>query len=1140
LGWTSTSATALDAALAELQAISNALGAAEQAIQAVAAASSGGSGEAEIEQLAPAAIEAVQALAQAITDLAQVDPHSFAGLTPFDDPDFWAPPSGRGFPELLLDYVLTSYLGERFPTLFGVMTFAGLVSADPQQQSGAGRLPCIEQVVHWDRLPELVDPSKLFADVYGWGGEFAADSFLENLAALLGSFGVGAAIAPASSYADPYYPPGTPGRESLDELVATVFSAISDDGTDIADSGLSVHAIPIPPIDGMGDSSPSGVVLLPVIDAKLSTTLTFIDGVLTGKFTGDFASKLVSVEVRPAGAAVKVDGSTGATFAAEARIEIDATPATPWVLLGPAAGSHLELASAHAALVGRSTQGTPEFIVEAGADKLTLVINLGASDGFLQTVLGSQPQRVDLGFAVTWSSIHGFRFSGQTKIAVDLPVHLSVAGVISIDSIHIALNPAATPTPSSVALELSVTGGITLGPLSASVTRMGVELDVAQRADGKGTLGDLDLAFGFKPPDGLGVAIDADVVTGGGYIECHPDLNEYDGILQLELEGIGIGAIGLLNTVLPDGTKGFSLLLLLYAQFEDAPIQIGFGFELTGLGGLAGINRTMVEDALRTGVRNGAVSSILFPDDPVANGPKIISNLRSIFPPLEGHYVFGPMVEIAWGDPPLVTAELGVILELPAPLRIVILGRISTMLPDPDAPLIEINMDTAGGLDFGAKNAWASAHLYDSRVVKFALSGDMVFLWDWGDQPNFVLAAGGFDPRYTPPAGLGPVDRLALTIGDGDNPRLTIDGYFAVTSNTLQHGAQVSVYAADAGFAVQGSLGYDILIILSPLSFIADMQASVEFLHGSATLMSAQLQLTLSGPSPWHAHGSASIHILFINPSVNIDKQWGDSTQATLPATNAQTPFMAALGNPSNWIATPPSGSALPISLGGTPADSGTVLVHPLGEVSVRQKIVPLEVTLTRFGGSSVDGPNYFRIGALNVSGQAAAAVSAAYDEFALGQFIDLTDDEKLSDPSFEQQKSGATLGAGAAAVGHRSPLGVTYETFVVDDAGISNPQGTYHLDPGEMTAAGRWGAGANAPVLTSGGSKYLTPGTTSPISIGQLQHVIADVSTLVPRLDISGPSSFTGIEQALASHLGQHPEDRGQLQIVPAYEAAA
>jgi hypothetical protein len=88
--------------------------------------------------------------------------------------------------------------------------------------------------------------------------------------------------------------------------------------------------------------------------------------------------------------------------------------------------------------------------------------------------------------------------------------------------------------------------------------------------------------------------------------------------------------IGLINTRMPDGSKGFSLLVIT-AEFAS-PIQLGFGFTLSGVGGLFGLNRTMLLQPLAEGVRTGAVNSVMFPTNVVENAPRIISDLRSFFP----------------------------------------------------------------------------------------------------------------------------------------------------------------------------------------------------------------------------------------------------------------------------------------------------------------------------------------------------------------------------------------------------------------------------------------------------------------------------------------------------------------------------
>ena len=47
----------------------------------------------------------------------------------------------------------------------------------------------------------------------------------------------------------------------------------------------------------------------------------------------------------------------------------------------------------------------------------------------------------------------------------------------------------------------------------------------------------------------------------------------------------------------------FSLLIIIFAE-DFTPIPLGYGFTLNGIGGLLGVNRTVVVDVLRAGIKN--------------------------------------------------------------------------------------------------------------------------------------------------------------------------------------------------------------------------------------------------------------------------------------------------------------------------------------------------------------------------------------------------------------------------------------------------------------------------------------------------------------------------------------------------------
>ncbi len=76
------------------------------------------------------------------------------------------------------------------------------------------------------------------------------------------------------------------------------------------------------------------------------------------------------------------------------------------------------------------------------------------------------------------------------------------------------------------------------------------------------------------------------------------------------------------------------------------------------------------------------------------------------------------------------------------------------------------------------------------------------------------------------------------------------------------------------------------------------------------------IDLTLEGPTPWHAHGTALDLAACSSPSQSpIDVTWGDDRDTTLPPV-AVLPILAAeLGKRSNWKALLPPGPGLLVSL---------------------------------------------------------------------------------------------------------------------------------------------------------------------------------------------------------------------------------
>src|SRR5207247_3715615 len=115
----------------------------------------------------------------------------------------------------------------------------------------------------------------------------------------------------------------------------------------------------------------------------------------------------------------------------------------------------------------------------------------------------------------------------------------------------------------------------------------------------------------------------------------------------------------------------------------------------------------------------------------------IIRALAAVFPAHSGSYLLGVLAKIGWFTPTLVLLELALILEFGARRRLLVLGRISSLLPSPENDLIRLNLDAVGVLDFDQGTAAIDALLVDSRLAHaYALTGAMALRARWSAGPR--------------------------------------------------------------------------------------------------------------------------------------------------------------------------------------------------------------------------------------------------------------------------------------------------------------------------------------------------------------------------------------------------------------------
>lgn len=1008
-------------------------------------------------------------------------------------------------PGRLLQFTVVEYLRTAAPEVLRVLAFLGLADdvmepgdpADPLSPAWQRRELRVDRV-----LDLLTDPTTYLRDAFGWGDPaFDGGLLLPRLHTLLQQHDLTAVLL---------RPPAAP------PVLEAFFLRFEADRT-VAPPGLSVR-LRFPAIADFERDFP----LSEVFALHLAALARFEAG-LELKLR-----PLLDVSFSPPAGTASVELAAG--LAAEAADG-------PMVLLGQAGGSGLFLQrfAADLGIEGSWTPGSDlkvEPTVSAEIVGGQLLVDLSEGDGFIQQLAAGVRLDANVDLGVRWSPSEGVSFVGSSALEIAIPTHVSL-GPIEVQALYLV---AGIGADGSVPVELSAAISANLGPLQASVDRIGLAATLRFPDDGQGNLGPADLSFAFKPPSGVGLAVDAGIVKGGGFLYIDAERGEYAGALELVFaDFLNLTAIGLITTKNPDGSPGFSLLVIITAEFGSG-LQLGYGFTLIGVGGLLGLNRTMNLQALMEGVRTGAIESAMFPQDVVVNAPRIISDLQALFPQKEGTFLIGPMAKLGWGTPTLVSVSLGVIIEIPG--DIAILGVLKVVLPTDDASLVRLQVNFAGAIEFDKSRLYFFAALFDSRIVFLTIEGEMGLLVAWGDDASFVISAGGFHPQFTPPPLPFPSPRrISVSLINTDYARVGFEGYFAVTSNTVQVGARAEMFFGLDSLNVQGELVFDALFQFSPFKFIVEISASFSVKVFGVGLFSVRLRGSLEGPSRWRAHGTASISLLFFDIGVDVDVSWGDTADTLLPAVEILPLLKAELEKADTWRALLPEGSGLRVALRQLP-ESETLVLHPVGTLRVAQRRMPLELTLDKLGHQRPSDAS--RLSLQVISGGLARRADAL-EEFAPAQFQDMSDAEKLSRPAFAPDRGGLEISAaGQDLRSSRMVKRVVRYELVVLDSNFKRFQQRFFQLAARLFEFFLGGSSAARCAVSRASKKKLEP-------FEEVVAVRAEGFTVAFQRDNTAAaaeaSAFTSEASArewMRARVAADPALEDELHVIPSFERAA
>lgn len=910
-------------------------------------------------------------------------------------------------PRRLTDFLVLDYLARQKTEAHEILFLLGLIEHEPTPAAGQP-----QRLINWDRFGNVfTDPGKIADDTYKWSTDFEAPKFLARLERVMRAAGLPGGMYPQ---ADTTRTILGNNATDLQELRCPIFQKGFTPET------YSQFGITFTPAEAHSGKK-KGLGLLPYIMGAASFNFDVCDrGELLFESNADI--KGVGLIVRPPFDAEGILNLTGA-FNASLRIREKADRTQEIILIGSPGGSRLALQGLGARWFAGNPQGKLDVGLSGEIQAIRIVVQGGEGDGFLQKIMSGINVEAEASMEIGASLLGGVTFTGGAKLALELATHIDL-GPLHLNSMRFGLMPEAD----KLKLEAGVVLAVELGPLKGVIENIGIKSELGFHP---GNLGPANLDIAFKPPNGIGLSVDAGIVRGGGYLFIDPDRGEYAGALELTFSGIvALKAIGIITTKMPDGRPGFALLILITAEFGNG-IQLGFGFTLLGVGGLLGLNRTMNLQALADGVRTGAVNSIMFPQNVVANAPKIISDLRAVFPPREGTFLIGPMARLGWGTPTLVSLSLGVIIEIPG--NIAIVGVLKVALPTDDAALIVLQVAFVGAIEFDKDRLWFYAVLFESRIVFLPLEGEMGLLVAWGDDANFVVSVGGFHPSFSPPPLPFPSPRrISICLANTPVYRIRVEAYFAVTSNTVQFGARAEVFFGLDVLNVQGHLAFDALFQFSPFYFLIEISASLSVKVFGAGLFSVRIRGSLDGPSPYHIKGHGSISLLFWDIDVDFEETWGQPRETTLPPIPVLPILEAELKKNDNWQAQLPAGANLLVSLRKMPAEEAALIMHPVGVLHISQRALPLELKLDKVGTQKPDDVN--RLSVVVASG-GLAKKQDTLERFASAQFRDLSDAEKLSAPAFTKEVSGLDLSSAGADLRSSGMVKrvVRYEEIIID-----------------------------------------------------------------------------------------------------------
>lgn len=663
-------------------------------------------------------------------------------------------------------------------------------------------------------------------------------------------------------------------------------------------------------------------------------------------------------------------------------------------------------------------QGEPSVEVIARVDGLALILTNRwfRSIGFGGSAL-REGLRLDVDLALRIAEGVGFEFAAEGGLATRFHINKQLGN----DNFHVKLHSLGLFVPVrasedhfDIRAELRAHWSATIGP--ATLVMDGAGGWVGWWADEPGA--DKE-CVGLLPPTGLGLQLALPGVTAGGFLDFSGGPNDsFGGVLTVSIgppdraAPFSVTAFGVHELLGDPGAsdRDRSFVIVLGVTFSPG-WPVGWGLNLVGAGGLYGWRRRASTDALRERLTSGAVGNVLFADDPVRNAPVLLGDIAAIFPPARDVDVFGLTLRLSWlavSGNYFVKLAVGVIIEYPHPIgvpsKIIVLGSANAKVPGFPS-VLEIQIDVVGIADIANKTFELDATIRKGTLLKvFTVSGDAAVRASWGARPYLMTALGGFHPDFHPEPAIFPrLAKLRLALDKNVLPKgVKVSGtlYLAITTNSIQFGAQLDAQIKLGGWSINGLIGGDVLVQL-PFLFDIEIRGQVSVRYRGFTLASLTLTGALSGPNPTVLRGEVCFEAFWTEWCFSESWQLSNSNLPSGAIVQSLVPLLVTeLALAANLRMTDDADELVRLE----PRDGDDRLAFaPRGRLIWEQNRVPLGLRVQKIEGDRLADPQRVTVKATQPS-------VPTDDWFGIGQFVDLSLSETLALPAFERHQAGLEI----------------------------------------------------------------------------------------------------------------------------------